>query len=295
MAAMEQEWIEVVGGYAVALWGGKVVARGPRGNVLKSVPAALRDCEAVRQLREQREWRTRHELECLIRAEAWMVRSLAVPMPVVQRLWADPGWERALHDVVIVPLDDSGRAQHHGEGFLRVINLERGVGVVTLEGETVYTLPARIMLPHPVRLLNLADYRDFATELQIDQAIRQLYRQTWTRPVGLAADQTRVREFSDGRFGLQMDVAARCRALGIQVSGRMAVTRLHEGALHCEARYWIGTSTRFGEVATGDLQWVDSQGCALRVASLGPVTYSEGMRMAAAVYAGRLPDEADVE
>ena len=220
-----------------------------------------------------------------------MVRSLAVPLPALQRLWGDPGWRRALRDAVILPLDDHARPLAEAQGFLRAIDLERGVGVVTLDGETVYAQAARIVLPHPVTLHDLDDYREFATELQIDQHIRQVFRETWTRPRDLDPVVSRVREFGDGHFGQPGDVASRCRALGIQMSGRMAVMRLHEGPLHCEARYWIGSYTRFGEVLTGDLRWVDRTGRPLRVASLGPVTYSEGMRMAASIYAGRLSDE----
>ena len=234
MAAAELEWVEAANGYAVALCGGKVLARGPRGHVLKSVPAMLRDSDAVRQLRELREWRAQHELECLARAEAWMVRSLAVPLPALQRLWGDLAWQRALRDAVVQPLDDDGRPQLAAQGFLRAADLERGVGVVRLDGETVFSQAARVLLPHPVRLRHLADYREFATELQLDQGIRQLYRETWARPANLDPELTRVHDFSDGRFGQLADVTSRCRALGIQVSGRAAVVRLHEGPLHSE-------------------------------------------------------------
>jgi len=255
------------------------------------VPAVLRDSDAVRQLRDLREWRAQHELESLVRVEAWMVRSLAVPLPALQRLWGDAAWQHALHDAVILPLDDDGKPVAEAQGFLRAIDLERGVGVVTLDGETVYAHAARIVLPHPVLLRDLNDYREFATELQIDQQIRQLFRETWTRPRDLDPAATRVRDFSDGRFAQLADVTSRCRALGIQVNGRMAVVRLHEGPQHCEARYWIGSYTRFGEVLTGDLRWADREGRPLRLGSLGPVTYSEGMRMAASIYAGRVSDE----
>jgi hypothetical protein len=291
MAAAELEWVEAANGYAVALCGGKVLARGPRGHILKAVPAALRDCDAVRQLRGLRQWRAQHELECRARVEAWMVRSLAVPMPALQRLWGDPAWQRALRDALILPLDDDGRRLAEAQGFLRAIDLERGVGVVTLDGETVYAQAGRVVLPHPVTLHDLDDYRAFATELQLDQGIRQLFRATWMRPRDQDPAESRVRDFSDGRFGQLADVTSRCRALGIQVDGRMAVVRLHEGPLHCEARYWIGSYTRYGELLTGDLRWVGRDGRPLRVACLGPVTYSEGMRMAAAIYAGRLSDE----
>jgi hypothetical protein len=92
---------------------GQVVARGPRGAVLESVPAPLRDSDAVRQLRELRDWLASHERECLATVEGWMVRSLPVPSRVLYAVWPDPAWQRQADP-------------------------DRGVGVITLDGESVF-------------------------------------------------------------------------------------------------------------------------------------------------------------
>lgn len=289
--AAELNWVEAQGGYALALRGGQVVARAPGGAVLKSVPAALRDSDAVRQLRELRDWLARHERECHATVESWMVRSLPVPTRAVHALWPDPAWQRPLRDAVVLPIDEHGQPQREAAGFLRASDAERGIGVITLEGETVYALTPLILLPHPVNLAELNDYRDFATELQVEQGIAQLYRETWHKPDDIPTASRSVREFNGGRFAQLMHAAGRSRTLGYQVSGGSAVIRIWEGGRLVEARYWIGSDEPQAETVTGDLSWVDSNSGSLTIGQVGPVAYSEGMRMAASIYAGRVIEE----
>ena len=165
--------------------------------------------------------------------------------------------------------------------------------MVTLDGETVFSSAPVFAVPHPVNLPELADYRDFATELQVEQGIAQLYRETWARPADLPAESTEVGDFSGGRFAQLLHATGRCRTLGYQVNAGSAVTKIWEAGRQFEARYWIGSDAPEVEASTGDLTWVDSALARVKVAQLGPVTYSEGMRMAASIYAGRVVEEDD--
>jgi hypothetical protein len=58
-----------------------------------------------------------------------------------------------------------------------------------------------------------------------------------------------------------------------------------------EARYWIGAEHPESETYTGQLLWVDSRERGLPLASVGPVAFSEGMRMASAIYAARVVEK----
>ena len=160
----------------------------------------LRNSDVVRQLRELRDWLGRHERECLATVDSWMVRSLPVPTRVLHAVWTDAAWQRPLRDAVVVPLDDAGLPVHAATGFLREADSDRGIGVVTLEGETVFSTAPRLTVPHPVNLRELDDFREFASELQVEQAIPQLYRETFTRPADLGPQATEVSEFSGGMF-----------------------------------------------------------------------------------------------
>jgi hypothetical protein len=54
-----------------------------------------------------------------------------------------------------------------------------------------------------------------------------------------------------------------------------------------EARVWVGDYDGYEETETGPLVFTDPAGRVLKLGRIGPVAWSEGMRMAAALYAGR--------
>ena len=231
------------------------------------------------------EWLRRHERECAENVETWMVRSLPVPVGVLVECWPDPAWRRALENAVV--------AGGELTGFLRGADRERGAGIVTADGETAWSAAPTFLVPHPVLIDELDDFRDFATELQVDQAIPQLYRETWARPPDLAGD--RVEEFAGAHFEQLHLATRRCRGLGYAFSGGSAVTRVWEAGHLVEARYWIGSDAPDVPVSTGDLIWVAPGGRQLALARVGPVAYSEGMRMAALIHAGRAADDEEEE
>jgi hypothetical protein len=58
-----------------------------------------------------------------------------------------------------------------------------------------------------------------------------------------------------------------------------------------EARFWIGADSPDSETYTGDLAWVDGREHVIKVADVGPVAYSEGVRMASAIHAARVVEK----
>jgi len=87
-----------------------------------------------------------------------------------------------------------------------------------------------------------------------------------------------------------MHATSRCRTLGYRVSGGYSVTRIWEYERLVEARFWIGSDAPEVEAETGDLIWVEGAN-QLPLTAVGPVAFSEGMRMASGVYAGRIAEE----
>ncbi|MHB9863344.1 DUF4132 domain-containing protein [Streptomyces sp. YIM S03343] len=273
-------WVSA-GDYEVALDDGKVVCRNGAGRLLKSVPKKLADDPAVVGLRQLTQWLERHERECLADVERWMVRSLPVPLAVVTRVWPDPAWQSALRDLVVTGED--------GEvaGFLRDADPERGLGLVDLDGDTVRISPGLVRLPHPVLLDDLEELREFAVELGVEQNARQLFREVWHRPATLDAEATEVAEYAGGSFKQLRFLHGRASQLGYRVRGGHAVCPVVEDGRTVEARVWVGDYDGYEETETGALMWADVRGRALTLGTIGPVAWSEGMRMAAALYAGR--------
>ncbi|MFJ4709147.1 DUF4132 domain-containing protein [Streptomyces anulatus] len=275
-------WV-TAGDYEVALEAGKVVCRNGKGRLLKSVPAKLKDDPAVVGLRQLTEWLERHERRCLSDVEQWMVRSLPVPTAVLARVWPDPAWQAALRDVVVTGAD-GGVA-----GFLRDVDSERGLGLVDLDGDTVRITPDVVSVPHPVLLDDLDELREFAVELGVSQTVEQLFREVWHRPPGLAPETTSVDTYAGGVFKELRFLHGRVTQLGYRSRGGYAVCPVVEDGATAEARIWIGEHDGYDayDTETGPLGWTDPSGRALTAAEVGPVAWSEGMRMAAALYAGR--------
>jgi hypothetical protein len=210
-----------------------------------------------------------------------MVRSLPVPFAVLAGVWPDPAWQAALRDLVVTGED--------GEvaGFLRDADPERGLGLVDLDGDTVRITPALVRLPHPVLLDDLEELREFAVELGVEQRAQQLFREVWRRPAAVDAEATSVEEYAGGVFKELRFLQGRATQLGYRVRAGHAVCSVLEDGRGVEARVWVGDYDGYEQTETGSLVFTDPAGRVLTLGQVGPVAWSEGMRMAAALYAGR--------
>ncbi|MFI1566761.1 DUF4132 domain-containing protein [Streptomyces sp. NPDC020490] len=282
-------WLSAGDGYEVALVEGRVAARATQGRAagrqLKSLPRALKDHPEVDRLRRFAEWLDRHAAQCVAQVDGWMVSSLPVPTGLLARVWPDEAWQSALRDLVVTG-DDPDEA-----GFLRGVTESGELKVVDLDGETVRLSAATVTLPHPVTLPDLDDLREFAAELGIVQRVEQIHRAVWRRPAGLDPKATQVGDFSGGSYRSRFALAARATSLGYRVSGGYATARVRDAGSTIEASVWIGEPYWEDAVSTGALTWRDGDGRALPLPEVGPVAWSEGMRMAAALYAGRVIEE----
>ncbi|MCZ4125639.1 DUF4132 domain-containing protein [Streptomyces sp. H39-S7] len=273
-------WVPA-GDYEVALDDGKVVCRNAAGRRLKTVPPKLADDPAVVGLRQLVEWLDRHERQCVADVERWMVRSLPVPVAAVAQVWQDTAWQSALRDLVV--MGENGDVA----GFLRDADPVRGLGLVDLDGDTVRISPELVRIPHPVLLDDLEELREFAVELSVDQKVQQLFREVWHRPAGLDAETASVDDYAGGTFKELRFLHGRATQLGYRARGGQAVCPVVEDGRTVEARIWIGDYEGYEQAETGSLTWTDDAGRALTAHQVGPVAWSEGMRMAAALYAGR--------
>ncbi|MEO6091103.1 MAG: DUF4132 domain-containing protein [Umezawaea sp.] len=279
-------WLVAASGYQVRLAeNGKIQCRNGKGKLLSSTPASIKDDPQVVQLRQLAEWLTRHEAECLSAVDGWMVRSLPVPTALLTEVWADAAWAAVLRDLVVTAEAETG--------FLRDVDAEKGLGVVTLDGDTVRLRPEVVSIPHPVLLDDLEELREFGAELGVEQKAQQLFRQTFARPEKYPSGGS-VDDFSGGKFEQLNHALGRCRTLGYPVRGGDAVYSAFEDGRVVEARFWLGSDYPEGETWTGELRWALEDGTAVPLPDVGPVAWSEGMRMASAIHAGRVVEEAVV-
>jgi hypothetical protein len=279
-------WLAVDGGYAVTLRDGKVVCRNPKGKELASVPPKVAESPPAEQLDALSDWLDEHRRACLAVADGWMLRSLPLPAAVVAAVWPDPAWRAALENTVVRAADALGKPDAQQVGFLRGADPQRGIGLVTLDGETRWVKAEAVVLPHPVLLADRDEWRELASELNLRQGVQQLLREVHERG-SERAGATAVTRFANGEFVMLSHVSGRCKQLGYPVRGGYATCTVLEGASEVRASYWIGADDPTSPTSTGDLTWSNSDDRQLPISEVGPVAFSEGMRMAAALYAKR--------
>ncbi|GAA0262518.1 DUF4132 domain-containing protein [Cryptosporangium japonicum] len=277
-------WLAVSGGYEVTLDGDTLVCRNAAGKTLRSVPKAVREDPVTVGLRQLTEWLKRHETQCRADVERWMVRSLPVPAALLAEVWADDVWAAAARNLVVTTPDGAQ------VGFLRDAS-EKGVGIVDLDGDTVRLDADQLLIPHPVLLDDIDDLREFAADLEFTQSIDQLFREVWARPAELDPAATRISAYAGGRYAELRHLTARAAQAGFRVRGGFAVCRVFENDAVVEARSWVGADDPYYETETGDLIFTRPDGVALPLGEVGPVAWSEGHRMAAALYAGRVVEK----
>lgn len=280
-------WVPAEDGYALALRDGKIVARSPKGQELSSVPKDLKAGAAYGELENVKEWLLAHEKECLAEVETWMLRSLPTPRAVLAAVFEDEAWRKALENAVVVPGGDAE------PGLFRGVDPEKGIGLVTLDGETRWTRAETIMIPHPVRVPELDDFRSLSAELGLVQGMSQLFRETFAPPASLDASATTVGDFKNGKFQMLQHALGVARKHGFRVSGGNVLCRVWQEGKVFEARYWIGSEDPTIETYTDDLLWVDEKERPMKIADVHPVAYSEGMRMASLVYAARVIEKTE--
>lgn len=288
--AEQSHWIETAKGYALTIADGAVTVRNAKGKVLKSVPAAVKKTDEYLELENLLFWLNAHDAECGAQVERWLLRSLPVPSTVVAAVWPDEAWQSWLRDLIISPVGDDSLT-----GFLRsahTVDGEPELGIVDLDGETRTITAEEITIPHPAIIGELNDFREFAADLEITQRFDQLHRAVHTRPDPLPDPAVMyVNTWADGHFEQLRFAVGRAQSAGYAVQGGQAVTHIYEDGQLVEAAYHIGID-EYPEspTMTGELWW-SVDGATLPVREVGPVAYSEGVRMATHIYAGRTVEE----
>lgn len=278
-------------GYLLGLDGKKLVARNAAGKALASVPKDLRESDVGEQLIALADWIANHAAEAVAWAETWMLRSLPVPAKVIEAVWPDDAYRAALENLVVFAAGKGGALDPKKGGLLKGADPARGVGVVDRDGETAWLRVDEILVPHPIAIAALDDWRALAQELSATQGAQQLFREVFTRPSDVAADASAIKRFAGGKFEQLNHVIGAAKSLGYRVSGGSAISRVLEKGRTLEARFWIGDGDPTEDAITGELLWVDHEQRGVAVGNVTPIAFSEGMRMASAIFAKRVLEE----
>jgi hypothetical protein len=285
-------WIDAGKSFELGIRDGKLAAR-KDGKPLGSVPKPLKETPLGERLLSAVDFLEDHTRTCLHTVETWMLRSLPVPRGVLQAVIADDAWAAALKDVWIVSVAPDGSVDREVGGFFRGVDPEKGIGVVDRDGETTWLATESVLVPHPILLDELDDLRQMAVEIGASQGTSQLFRETFARPAQPPSDPFAIDQFSGGNFAMLQMVTGLAKRLGYRVSGGASVCRVLEGGRFVEARFDLGDGDGFDDTTTGELSWVDDKQRPIAVVDVPHVAFSEGMRMAAQIYAKRKVEKED--
>ncbi|QGU07341.1 hypothetical protein COCCU_07035 [Corynebacterium occultum] len=272
-------WREA-GDYHLRLDGNQIIARNVKGRVLKSVPAKVKKHEAFEQLEALRNFFIQHEATCRGTVENWFLTGRSVPVTVVCGVWRDDAWRRTLQDLVVT----DGTVG----GLLRGAD-ESGLHLVDLEGESVIiprTGAATITLPHPALMSDLADWREFAVELGVHQGLDQLYRHTTEKPGDPQERQRALDTYRSGHYESGGYLRNRARDFGCTYTSDGISLKVAEGGHTVTAHLDLFGHGPQTPADLGRLYFL-AEGTRLDPAEIGPVAWSEGIRMAEHIWAGR--------
>src|SRR4029077_4720253 len=144
-----------------------------------------------------------------------------------------------------------------------------------------------VLVPHPVLLDEIDDLRQMAVEIGVTQGISQLFRETFAAPATPPADPMAIDTYANGEFAQLSFAIGLAKRSGYRVRGGAAACRVLERGRFVEARYDLGEGDPMYETTTGNLGWVDDKQKPLAATDVPPVAFSEGMRMAALIFAKR--------
>lgn len=284
--AQSPAWLDAANAYKLGILNGKVVCRNAKGNLLSSLPPALKEDPLTDQLQALVSWLDEHQLQCLHSVERWMLRSLVIPSQTLFEVWRDPDWKAAMANLAVAPADIAGRIDTESIGLLKDVEPQKGLGIVDVDGESKWLGSPNVAFVHPILIAELEDLRELATDLGITQPIEQLYRPVYA-PAPEQLPLNAILDYQGGEFEQLNFALGHCKRLGYPVRGGYAICKVWEGESPLEARFYLGNEYPESQTFTGDLIYVNAKQQAVPIREVGPVTFSEGVRMASAIYAKR--------
>ncbi|MFE0186694.1 DUF4132 domain-containing protein [Streptomyces sp. NPDC058989] len=277
-------WVSASRGYELALDGTTLRCRRTDGRDLRSIPKGVLAGPVGERFAALRDRLVRHEKECRDTVESWLLSGVPVPGGLLARIWPDPGWRTCLEHLVV---DADGRT-----GLL-VDVAEDGRVSLREEDGAPYEPPAGtlVTLLHPVLLGDLGPWRRLLEARGVTQESAQLDRRVHRRPEGTDPHATGIEAYEGEPFTAQWRARANALEHGFVVRGGFAVAEITERLVRTEARCWVGETGSGATEEAGRLLWVDEDERPVAVGTLGPIAWSEGLRMAELIYGGAKNDD----
>lgn len=275
-------WIPA-GDYFLRLEDGQIIARNAKGKTLKAVPAKVKKTPEFEQLTGLVTVLAQHDEECADSVRGWFLGGHSIPIIAVQQVWPDPIWRKYLENLVVT--DGSV------VGLLRGVT-ETGLAIVDLDGESVTLESETISIPHPAVIEDIDDWREFASELGAQQGIDQLFREIHLKPADAKSLREQTRKYQDGKFEQASHLTSRGRSGGFRMNLYSASVDVAENNQMVTALLELDAYDPFDEAQLGVLRF-NINDVNVELEDVGPIAWSEGIRMCEYLYAGRKVENAE--
>lgn len=289
------------GDYTLALDGTTVRARNAKGKDLKTAPAKVKKTDEYLKLDALSTWLAQHERTCADTVRNWFLRGEQVPAKLLAAVWVDPSWQKYIKDLVVQASspEAEGAAGEQVTGLLRDAD-DHALHLVDLDGETIdIPVTGTVTVPHPVLIDNIDDWREFAVDLGVTQGADQLFREIHVIPGTEEGRRDALTRYAGARYEKGTVLMGRSKGAGYEVTRFEVTLRVTEpgsagrAATSVNAVLSIECGDPFSEGTIGDLTFISSEGTQLAPEDVGPVAWSEGVRMAEFVYSGRTIENAE--
>lgn len=275
-------WIEVPTGHAIRLHEGEIQCRNAKGKVLATVPPAVKRTDEHERLALLAHSLAAHRRQQRQAVETWMLRGAAVPAALLAALWADPDAREALEGVLL--------QEHASARTGLLVDVQGGRLVLAgTDGARTAVAEGSVTVAHPALVEDVDRWRVALAEQGVvqraDQLARTVFRAgqvSWLRPAEDGPEGPYVLVYAAGPAAYR-DYARRMAALlplDAELSpGRIAV-RVREGGRTVVARLEIDGDSPENPSYTDRLAWFDESGRRLTFEEIGPLAWSEGVRLA---------------
>lgn len=276
----EDGWI-IAGDYHLKIVDNKIVARNAKGRILKTVPAKVKKESAFEKLAGLISFINQHDKDCSDSVRSWFLGGYPIPTKTIQAVWPDKYWRHYLNNLIIT--DDET------EGLLRNAT-EEGLGIVDLDGESLTITPESIRILHPAIIQDLEDWREFATELGATQGLDQLLREIHRKPTDKKSVSEALSAYSDAKYKMGSHLMGRARGGGFHATLNSITVTVRENGQEIDGTLYVDAYDPYDEAHLSNLSF-SSEGKPLNINEVGPIAWSEAIRMCEFIYAGRTIEE----
>ncbi|SER51357.1 DUF4132 domain-containing protein [Corynebacterium cystitidis] len=266
----------------------KIVARNKKGRTLKSVPKKAKTDEVYQQVDALRNYFAAHHDRCREAVIAWLFQEGPVPSEVLGAIWKDSVWQHYVKDLVVTAGGVHGLLRHADATCLQLVDLDGESHEVEVSASQL------VQIPHPIKIAQRDQWREFVIDLGVTQSVDQLFRDVYPLPETLREREDAMQAYADAEINPGGILAGIARDNGAKFSTQYLQVEVEEQGRRVQGRLDISFVSPKEKAFLSSVYFTAADR-SVPPSDIGPVTWSETMRLAHQAYAARTIDNTTEE